>query len=212
MNIEAVIFDLDGVIVSTDEYHYEAWKYIADELNIKFDREINNKLRGVSRAESLEIILKSGDKTYSEEEKAILLERKNNRYKELLVNLSPSDILEGVVEVLNYLKENNIKIAIGSSSKNTSLILEKINLTHKFDAIADGTMISKSKPDPEVFLLAANKLNVDASKCLVVEDAVAGVEAALAGNMKVAAVGDAIKCERATYNLNKLSDLIKEIN
>lgn len=212
MNIEAVIFDLDGVIVSTDEYHYEAWKYIADELNIKFDRKINNKLRGVSRAESLEIILRLGNRTYTKEEKDILLERKNNKYKELLVNLSPSDILEDVKIVLDYLKENNIKIAIGSSSKNTSLILEKINLTQMFDAISDGTMISKSKPDPEVFLLAADKLQVEVNKCIVVEDAVAGVEAAIVGNMKVAAIGDAVKCNKATYNLDRLRDLIENLN
>lgn len=212
MGIKAVIFDLDGVIVSTDEYHYQAWKSIADKEKIDFDRNINNRLRGVSRAESLEIILENTNKKYTQDEKDALLEEKNNVYKELLKNLSASDILEGVNEVIEYLKANNIKVAIGSSSKNTSLILEKIGLSNAFDAIADGTMITKSKPDPEVFILAANKLQVYPKDCLVVEDAEAGVEAALAGNMKVSAVGDATKCNKATYNLDKLIKLTEIIN
>lgn len=211
MSIKAVIFDLDGVIVSTDEYHYQAWKYMADNEKIEFDRIINNRLRGVSRAESLEIILEKANKKYTQSEKTELLEVKNNIYKYLLKNLSSLDILEGVKEVIDYLKSNNIKIAIGSSSKNTSLILEKIELSDIFDAIADGTMIIKSKPNPEVFILAANKLGVNSKECLVVEDAAAGVEAALTGNMKVAAVGDAIKCNKATYNLDKLIKLIEII-
>lgn len=212
MRIKAVIFDLDGVIVSTDEYHYQAWKSIADKENIDFNRTINNKLRGVSRAESLEIILEKADKEYTQDEKAILLEEKNDVYKSLLANLSSSEILEGVNEVIDYLKSNNIKVAIGSSSKNTSLILEKIGLSNIFDEIADGTMITKSKPNPEVFILAANKLGIDSKECLVVEDAEAGVEAALAGNMIVAAVGEAIKSNKATYNLNKLIKLTEIVN
>lgn len=212
MRLKAVIFDLDGVIVSTDEYHYQAWKSISDKENIDFDKNINNRLRGVSRTESLEIILEKANKEYTQEEKEELLEEKNNVYKELLKNLSASEILEGVNEVIDYLKANNIKIAIGSSSKNTSLILEKIGLISTFDEIADGTMIKKSKPDPEVFLLAAKKLGVSEEECLVVEDAEAGVEAALNGNMKVVAVGDAIKCNKATYNLDKLIKLIEIVN
>ncbi|WP_055070499.1 beta-phosphoglucomutase [Clostridium massiliamazoniense] len=212
MRIKAVIFDLDGVIVSTDEYHYQAWKSIADKENIEFNRSINNELRGVSRAESLEIILEKANKEYTQDEKAILLEEKNDIYRSLLANLSSSEILEGVNEVIDYLKSNNIKVAIGSSSKNTSLILEKIGLSNIFDEIADGTMITKSKPNPEVFILAANKLGIDPKECLVVEDAEAGVEAALAGNMIVAAVGDAIKSNKATYNLNKLIKLTEIVN
>lgn len=212
MGTKAVIFDLDGVIVSTDEYHYQAWKSISDKENINFDKSINNRLRGVSRAESLEIILESSNKKYTQDEKEKLLDEKNNVYKELLRNLSSSDILDGVNEVIDFLKKNNIKVAIGSSSKNTSLILEKIGLSNTFDAIADGTMITKSKPDPEVFILAANKLEVCPKECLVVEDAEAGVEAALAGNMKVSAVGDAIKCNKATYNLDKLIKLIEIVD
>lgn len=212
MEIKAVIFDLDGVIVSTDKYHYQAWKCIASKENIDFNRTINNKLRGVSRGESLEIILENANKEYTRDEKAILLEEKNDIYKSLLANLSSSEILEGVSEVIDYLRSNNIKVAIGSSSKNASLILEKIGLSNTFDEIVDGTMILKSKPNPEVFILAANKLGVDLKDCLVVEDAEAGVEAALAGKMKVAAVGDAIKCNKATYNLDKLIKLIEIVD
>jgi beta-phosphoglucomutase len=212
MEIKAVIFDLDGVIVSTDEYHYQAWKNISNKENIPFDKTINNRLRGVSRAESLEIILEKSSKKYKQDEKEVLLEEKNNVYKELLKNLSSSDILPGVNEVINYLKYNNIKIAIGSSSKNTSLILQKIGLINSFDAIADGTMVKKSKPDPEVFILASDKLGISPKNCIVVEDAKAGVEAAIAGDMKVAAVGDAIKCNKANYNLDNLINLTTIIN
>ncbi|HHD2751309.1 TPA: beta-phosphoglucomutase [Clostridium perfringens] len=212
MEIKAVIFDLDGVIVSTDEYHYQAWKSISDEQNIYFDRGINNRLRGVSRAKSLEIVLEKANREYTQAEKEVLLEEKNNIYKDLLKNLSSSDILPGVNEVLDYLKSNNIKVAIGSSSKNTSLILQKIGLLNSFDAIVDGTMIKKSKPDPEVFIMAADKLNLLPKECIVVEDAKAGVEAALAGNMKVAAIGDAIRCNKANFNLEHLIDLINIIN
>lgn len=212
MEIKAAIFDLDGVIVSTDEYHYQAWKSISDKENIYFDRSINNRLRGVSRAESLEIVLEKANREYTQAEKEVLLEEKNNIYKELLKNLYSSDILPGVNEVLDYLKSNNIKVAIGSSSKNTSLILQKIGLLNSFDAVVDGTMIKRSKPDPEVFILAADKLNVLPEECIVVEDAKAGVEAALAGNMKVAAIGDAIKCNKANFNLENLTNLITIIN
>ena len=212
MEIKAVIFDLDGVIVSTDEYHYQAWKSISDEQNIYFDRGINNRLRGVSRAKSLEIVLEKANREYTQAEKEVLLEEKNNIYKDLLKNLSSSDILPGVNEVLDYLKSNNIKVAIVYSSKNTSLILQKIGLLNSFDAIVDGTMIKKSKPDPEVFIMAADKLNLLPKECIVVEDAKAGVEAALAGNMKVAAIGDAIRCNKANFNLEHLIDLINIIN
>ena len=204
MNIKAVIFDLDGVIVSTDDYHYRAWKQMADNEEIYFDREINERLRGVSRLDSLEIILERAPKKYSEEEKHELAERKNNIYRELLNELKPEDILPGVMSVLDTLKENGIKIAIGSSSKNTMFILNKIGLYEYFDAIADGTQITKSKPDPEVFLLAASKLNVDPVNCSVVEDADAGIEAAVTGNMKVLAVGSASKNEKADLTMENL--------
>lgn len=212
MNIKAVIFDLDGVIVSTDDYHFRAWEKMADEEGIYFDREINERLRGVSRMESLEIILERSSKKYTEKEKIELAERKNYYYRQLLNDLSPKDILPGVTKVLEELKEKGIKIAIGSSSKNTPMILNKIGLADCFDAVADGNDIKNSKPDPEVFLLAASKLNINPESCLVVEDADAGVEAALAGDMRVLGVGAASMNVKATYKAKDLSELrLKEV-
>ena len=212
MSIKAVIFDLDGVVVSTDDYHYRAWKVMADEEGIYFDKTINERLRGVSRMESLEIILEKADKEYINEEKIQMAEKKNSLYRELLNELTPTDILPGVMKVLEDLKAKNIKIAIGSSSKNTPMILDKIGLKDYFDAVADGNDIKNSKPDPEVFLLAARKVGMEAKECLVVEDADAGVEAALAGNMKVLAVGYASINPKADYKFKDLSLVdVKEV-
>jgi beta-phosphoglucomutase len=207
MKISAVIFDLDGVIVSTDEYHYQAWKQISDQEGIDFNREINERLRGVSRMESLEIILSRSDKNYSENEKLDLADRKNETYRELLNKLSPNDILPGVINLLLALKARDIKIAIGSSSKNTPFILEKIGLAANFDAVADGNDIKNSKPDPEVFLLAAEKLGVSPKSCIVVEDAEAGVDAAIAAGMMVVGVGTASNCSNAHIRLQNLTTI-----
>ncbi len=193
----AVIFDLDGVIVSTDSYHYKAWKAMADEEGIYFDEVINNRLRGVSRMASLEIILEKATKTYTDEEKEALATKKNDIYRESLVELTPNDILPGVMDTLNALRERGVKLAIGSSSKNTPVILKQIGLGDFFDAVADGNQITHSKPDPEVFLLAAKLLGVAPSDSAVVEDAYAGIDAAKAGGMKAVAVGDASKYEKA---------------
>ena len=206
VNIEAVIFDLDGVIVTTDDYHYEAWKKIADQENIYFDREINERLRGVSRMESLEIILEKSSKIYNEEEKIELATRKNDYYKNLLENLTKEDILPGILETLNFLENKKIKTAIGSSSKNTIFILNKIGLIDKFDAIVDGTMIKNSKPAPEVFLQAAEKVGIKAEKCLVVEDADAGVEAGKRAGMRVLGVGSAKNNENADYKSENMEE------
>ena len=206
VNIEAVIFDLDGVIVTTDDYHYEAWKKIADQENIYFDREINERLRGVSRMESLEIILEKSSKIYNEEEKIELATRKNDYYKNLLENLTKEDILPGILETLNYLENKKIKTAIGSSSKNTMFILNKIGLTNRFDAIVDGTMIKNSKPDPEVFLQAAEKVGIKTEKCLVIEDADAGVEAGKRAGMRVLGVGSAKNNENADYKSENMEE------
>ncbi|MEW9049979.1 MAG: beta-phosphoglucomutase [Neobacillus sp.] len=207
MKISAVIFDLDGVIVSTDEYHYQAWKQISDQEGIDFNSEINERLRGVSRMESLEIILSRSDKSYSENEKLDLADRKNEIYRELLNKLSPNDILPGVINLLLTLKARDIKVAIGSSSKNTPFILEKIGIAANFDAVADGNDIKNSKPDPEVFLLAAERLGVKPEKCIVVEDAEAGVEAAIAAGMKVVGVGTASNCSNAHIRLQDLTTI-----
>lgn len=205
--IEAVIFDLDGVIVSTDEYHYQAWKKLADEEGIYFDRHINERLRGVSRLESLDIIMEKANKKYTEEEKKILAERKNDYYREWLNKLTPEDILPGVLEKLEELKKAGIRLGIGSSSKNTPVILEKIGLSGFFDAVSDGNQIKKSKPDPEVFLLAASKMNVPAEKCLVVEDADAGIEAAINAGMKCLAVGAASSNKKAQLRAGSLQEI-----
>ena len=186
--IKAVIFDLDGVIVSTDDCHYRAWKKIADEEGIYFDREINNRLRGVSRMASLDIVLERADKEYSESEKQALAERKNNYYKELICELTPNDILPGAMETLERLKENGIKIAIGSSSKNTPIILKQIGLENFFDAVSDGNNITHSKPDPEVFLKAAEMLKIAPKDCMIVEDADAGIAAGKRAGMKTLSV------------------------
>lgn len=205
--IKAVIFDLDGVIVSTDKYHYLAWKKMADEEGIYFDEKINDRLRGVSRMASLEIILEKAKRKYSDGEKLVLAEKKNEIYKVLLSALTPLDRLDGVTETLAKLRADGFKLAIGSSSKNTPFILEKIGLTGYFDAVSDGNNITKSKPDPEVFLKAAQFLGLPPEECCIVEDAVAGVEAGRAGGFKTIAVGDAVSCGKADYSLKKFSDI-----
>ncbi|MBN1596861.1 MAG: beta-phosphoglucomutase [Bacteroidales bacterium] len=206
--IKGVIFDLDGVIVSTDEFHYQAWQQMADEEGIYFDRHINERLRGVSRMESLEIILERARKQYSEDQKTELATRKNNYYKVLLdTRLSPKDILPGVMKVLTDLKNSNIKIAIGSSSRNSPSILKHIDLEAFFDATADGNDIKKSKPDPEVFLIAAQRLGLEPDECVVVEDAEAGITAALNGGMKALAVGSAISDKRAHFAAKDLAEI-----
>ena len=202
MKIEAVIFYLDGVIVSTDECHYRAWKKTADEEGIYFDRKINDRLRGVSRMDSLEIVLERAERLYTDEEKVELAERKNNYYKEYIKKLTKDDILSGVNENLAELKAKGIKVAIGSSSKNTPDILKYIGLDNYFDAVSDGNNITKSKPDPEVFLKAADMLGVPYEKCLVVEDADSGLEAGKRAGMYTLAVNNA---KGADYSLADLS-------
>ena len=208
--LKAVIFDLDGVICSTDEYHYEAWKAMADSIGVYFDREINNRLRGVSRMASLEIILErwQGD-ALSPEEKMALATRKNDIYRGLLANMSPADLSDEVKSTLDALRASGLKLAIGSSSKNTPFILERIGLKGYFDAISDGNNITNSKPDPEVFLKAAAFLGEGPADCLVVEDAVSGAEAGHRGGFTVACVGDASEAGAGNYNLNAFSELLK---
>ena len=212
MNYKAVIFDLDGVIVCTDECHYKAWKQMADEEGIYFDRAINERLRGVSRMASLEIVLERATKTYTEEEKVEMATRKNDYYREFIKSLTSNDVLSGVMDFCNYLKSQGIKIAIGSSSKNTPAILKGIGLDTYFDAVADGNSIKNSKPDPEVFLLAAKLVGVEPKDCMVVEDADAGVEAALAGGMAVLGVGSASANESATYKACDLKDFFAKMD
>ncbi|MBR5383645.1 MAG: beta-phosphoglucomutase [Clostridia bacterium] len=211
MQYKGIIFDLDGVICSTDEYHYLAWKALADRLGIPFDRERNNLLRGVSRMASLEIILEKSDKAYSDAEKAAFAEEKNTMYRELLGRMSPADLSDDIRDTLNVLREAGLKLAIGSSSKNTRFILERIGLSNFFDAVADGNCITHSKPHPEVFLKAAGMISLAPDQCIVVEDAHAGVEAAVAGGFDCAAIGDAKDDERARYHLSRISDLLSDL-
>jgi len=205
--IKAVIFDLDGVLVSTDDLHYRGWKSLAEREKIYFDREINNRLRGVSRMESLEIILERAERNYTSGEKQEMAEYKNGIYADLLDSLTPEDRLEGVTECLDALRERGMKVAVGSSSKNTPKILSRTALECEFDAVADGNDISRSKPDPEVFLKAAEKLGVEPAFCAVVEDAEAGIMAAKAAGMLAIAVGDARKSTLADHRLDSLSQL-----
>ncbi len=191
MAIQAVIFDLDGVIVSTDECHYLAWKRLADAQGIPFDRQINHRLRGVSRMQSLDIILEWSRRQYAAQEKHEMAERKNQWYRQMLSSLTPRDILPGAMEVLRELKARGVKVAVGSSSRNSPLILQRIGLEDFFDATADGNDITHSKPHPEVFQKAAQRLNVRPEHCLVVEDAEVGVESAINAGMKCLALGAA---------------------
>ena len=206
---KAVIFDLDGVICFTDKFHYQAWKALADRLGIYFDEKINDRLRGVSRMASLDIILERSDKEYTQEEKEAFAEEKNNTYRELLKNMSPDDLTDEVRDTLNELRKRGYLLTIGSSSKNTKFILERIGLGDFFDAIADGTDITHSKPDPEVFLKSAAKVGIDPCDCAVVEDAKAGIQAAKAGGMTALALhGDAEGCGEEDYDLENFADLL----
>ena len=209
MKYKGIIFDLDGVICFTDKYHYQAWKEMADGIGVYFDEVINNRLRGVSRMESLEIILERSEKTYSGQEKEELAAQKNEIYKKLLLQMSPSDLSAEVKDTLDELRNRGYKLAIGSSSKNAKTILKQLGLDGYFDAISDGTNITRSKPDPEVFLKAAEFLGFDASECLVVEDAIAGIDAAVAGGFHSAGIGEAATHEKVTYPLEHFSDLLK---
>lgn len=212
MKYKAIIFDLDGVICHTDHYHYLAWKALADKLGIYFDEVINNRLRGVSRMESLEIILERNEgEPLTEEQKLAGATEKNELYRESLLQMSEADLSAEVKETLDKLREMGLLLAIGSSSKNAPLILGRIGLGDYFDAISDGNNIKNSKPHPEVFLKAAEYLSLEPADCLVVEDAKAGLEAAIAGGMDCAAIGDAVESGLGTYNLTTFADLLKVI-
>lgn len=209
MELKAVIFDLDGVICFTDEYHYLAWKEMADGMGVYFDREINNRLRGVSRMASLDIILERyTGPTLSPEDKTALATQKNDIYRALLGQMTGADLSDEVKQTLDSLRARGLKLAIGSSSKNAPFILERIGLAGYFDAISDGNNITNSKPDPEVFLKAAEYLGLDPACCLVVEDAVAGAQAGHAGGFTVACVGDAAREQAGDHNLERFSQLL----
>ena len=187
--IKACIFDLDGVIVDTAGYHYQAWKRLANQLDFDFTLEDNEKLKGISRKESLELILKWGMVSKTNLEKEELARLKNTWYVEMISGMTPTDVLPGALQFLKDVKASGYKTALGSASKNAGIILNKVELTNYFDAIVDGNVVTASKPDPQVFLKGAKMLGVDPLACVVFEDAIAGVEAAKNGGMKVVGIG-----------------------
>ena len=213
--IKAVIFDLDGVIVDTAHYHFIAWKRLAKELGIHFTEQENEQLKGVSRMRSLEIILELGNLRLSQEEMERLATKKNKWFVDYINAMKPDEIFPGVKEMIQNIRANGIKIGLASSSKNADTVLTLLNIKNLFDVIVDGTMIMHTKPDPEIFLLAAKKLNLPPSECLVFEDAEAGVEAAVAAGMKCIGVGspqqlsqaDVVVPRTADFDIQKIKNL-----
>ncbi len=208
-NIYAIIFDLDGVICSTDRYHYLAWKTLADRLGIPFNETVNGKLRGVSRMESLEIVLGDRSRSFSEAEKQAMAEEKNEIYKKFLSTMTQGDLPKEVRMTLHTLRQRGYLLAIGSSSKNTRQILNQLGLGDFFDAVADGTQITKSKPDPEVFLLAASMLGVRPEQAIVIEDAEAGVRAANTGRFRTIGIRTEGNDPNSDISIRKLSNLME---
>lgn len=206
--MKGIIFDLDGVLVHTDELHYLAWKKLADTLQIPFTREMNENLKGVSRIESLNYILSHSGKSFSDAEKDFLANKKNQYYKFLLTRLTEKDVAEDVEETLTELRNRDYKLAVGSSSKNAKLILAQTKLISCFDAISDGNNIKRGKPDPEVFLKAAEFLGLPPAECMVVEDAGSGILAAKSGGFTAVGIAGAKANPKADYRIDKLSDLL----
>ncbi len=204
--INAVIFDLDGVIIGTAHYHYIAWKRLASEFNINLTIEQNELLKGVSRLRSLEIILQLGNVQLSESEKEKLASKKNSWFVEYIESIRPEEIFPGVIELIAAIRSKGIKVALASSSKNAPRVIELLKIRNLFDAMVDGTMIAHTKPHPEIFLLAASLLNTKPSECLVFEDAEAGVEAAIAAGMKCVGVGSPSQLGKANIVIAKTGD------
>jgi beta-phosphoglucomutase len=209
--IKACIFDLDGVIVDTAVYHYKAWKRLANELGFDFTEESNEKLKGISRTESLELILGWGGVTKTKGERDELAQRKNRWYVEMISELTAQEILPGAREFLISLREAGYKIALGSASKNAGMILDKVGLTGYFDAIVDGNAVTASKPDPLVFLKGAEMLKMAPAQCVVFEDAKAGIDAAKAGGMKVVGIGSPENLNGADIIIAGLHEMDREL-
>ncbi|WP_295675977.1 beta-phosphoglucomutase [uncultured Mucilaginibacter sp.] len=213
--IKACIFDLDGVIVDTAVYHYKAWKRLANELGFDFSEEANEKLKGVSRVRSLELILQWGGITKTKAEQDELATKKNAWYIDMISHMTPAEILPGAREFVEACRQAGLKIALGSASKNSGMILEKVGITNLFDAVIDGNKVSKAKPDPEVFLKGAEALNVAPAECVVFEDAIAGIDAAINGGMKSVGIGspDVLgKADLVVSGLNEMSlEKLKEL-
>jgi beta-phosphoglucomutase len=204
--IKACIFDLDGVIVDTAHYHFLAWKRLAHELGFELTIEDNEKLKGVSRMESLEIILKLGGISLSEHDKEMLANKKNSWFVDYVERMAPEEIFPGVRQLIKELKARGIKVGLASSSKNAKTVVQLLRIQNEFDAIVDGGMIRNSKPHPEIFLLAASKLGVDPKECLVFEDAEAGVEAALSAGMKCIGIGSQEHLRKANRVISRTGE------
>lgn len=207
MKRKAFIFDLDGVIVDTAKYHYLAWRELANQLGFDFTTEQNERLKGVSRVRSLEILLDIGKVHLEEDQKTKYLKEKNEQYLQYIAKMDHSEILPGIDDLLHYLKLNKVPFSLGSASKNARLILETLDLIDLFDAIVDGNDVSTAKPDPEVFLIAAKKLGVPPEDCIVIEDAQAGIEAANKAGMTSIGIGDAAILHEADFMLSNTSEL-----
>lgn len=208
--VKGVIFDLDGVLVDTAIFHFRAWQQLANSLGFDFTEKQNEQLKGVSRIRSLELILEWGDIHKTVAEQAILANQKNTWYLDSVNQMKPGDTLPGAIELLTYLKENNYKIALGSASKNALFILERTGIVNFFDTVVDGNAVKASKPDPEVFLNGAKALDIDPNECLVIEDAQAGIDAALAAGMYVIGIGKHADLKRAIYLINNLKELLED--
>lgn len=212
----ACIFDLDGVIVDTAKYHFLAWKKLADELGIIITEQDNERLKGVGRLESLDVILSLGNIKKTKEEKEFLANKKNDWFVGYIENMKKDEIFPGVSNLLNELRRNKIKVGLASSSKNAQSVIEKLEIGNLFDEVVDGTMVTHSKPDPEIFLTTSKRLGVDPSSCVVVEDAAAGVESAKRAGMKCIGVGDpqqlkvADKVVKLTGDINL--DLVRNLS
>ena len=204
--IKAVIFDLDGVIVDTANYHYLAWKRLALELGFDLTLDQNELLKGVSRMRSLDIILDLGGIKLSASEKERFANKKNGWFVEFVNEMKPEEIFPGVKDLLRSIRAQGLKVALASSSKNAPSVIRLLNIQNEFDAVVDGTMIIHSKPDPEIFLLAAKKLGIEPASCVVFEDAEAGVEAALAAGMKCVGIGSALQLGKANFVIAKTGD------
>lgn len=210
MKIKGLLFDLDGVIVDTAKYHYLAWKQLADKLGVNFTQEDNERLKGVSRMRSLEIILEIGGLEMSEEEKEICCIEKNNNYLEYIYQLKEEELFPGVRQFLTDARNKGFKLGLGSASKNSQLILQRLKITQLFDAIIDGTKVSKAKPDPEVFLKGAEELGLGNNQCIVFEDAVAGIEAAHNAGMQGIGVGTPEALPDADTHISSFNGLTVE--
>jgi beta-phosphoglucomutase len=206
MDIKACIFDLDGVITDTAKFHYLAWSELAENLGFSFSSEQNEQLKGISRDASLEILLKIGNKSFDTETKKKLAERKNKRYIEFIQQMTPDDILPGVLDFLDELKNCKIRIALGSASKNAQLILNKIGVTSYFDTIIDGNLVANAKPHPEVFLKAAEQLHISPENCVVFEDAAAGIDAARNAQMRNIGIGSKHSLPNADFVIANFTD------